>query len=146
MKSNLLFVLLLCVSIFACGGESTVRSSDYKDNAARIERLGDLFVLRSDVIDAAYEIYDVNLNTRSIPGPTDRDYRIILKVDPRLLEKWHDPDLINSFPVDYSWADSILSTADGFDLKGKSVQYSGENKQMVIFEETGVVLVRIVQH
>ena len=146
MKQNILVILLISGYFFGCAGDSTVKSSDYSDRAARIERLAELFVLRSEVIDTAYEIYDVNMNTRSIPGPTDRDYRIILKVDPRFLQLWHDPDLVTSLSVDYLWAEPILKHTDGFDLSGKATQFVSENKQMIIFEETGVILVHLLQH
>ena len=143
-KLSVIFFSLIC--ILSCGGETVVRSSAYPTAQKRVERLKELFVLRSDVKDAAYEIYDVNMNTRSIPGPTDRDYKIVLKVSLNDLEKWNEPEIITSLPQNYDWAEELLKGLDGWDLSGSIIQYANENKHMVIFKDTGVILVRIVQH
>ena len=147
MPKRIAGLLLLVLLITSCDSRTTVKSSDIQSAKNRIKELGKLFVLRSEIIDAEYEIYDVNINNRSIPGPTDRDYRVVLKVKPEDLEKWNDPELsIPSLPLDIKWAEKLASGNQVFDLSGPGMQYSNEHKQMTVFQDSGIILIRIVQH
>lgn len=146
IKLNRILYFLLLLVLLSCKTDPTIKSSDYKEKEVRIKILSEYFVLKSDPIDAVYNIYDVNINNRSIPGASDRDYKVILKIDKNDLNKWHEPENITSIPINYKWTESLISTVEGFELNGIYRQYTSKNKEMIIFEETGIILIRIVQH
>jgi len=84
---------LLLVILLSCGDSSSkIESKSYSSPEKRIQILKNHFNLKSEIIDAEYDIYDVNMNPRSIPGATDRDYKIIVKINPSDFSKWNDPE------------------------------------------------------
>ena len=147
MKSKI--ILLFCLSIFSCASSSsTIKSSDYSQKSERISTLKKYFNLRSDILDAHYKIYDVNAKTCLVPGATDRDYRIIVKIDKSDVLKWTEKEIMTSYHFDFSWAEELLQeyNVTDFDLSGKRIMFSSEQKKMLVYTDAGIVLIRIVQH
>lgn len=138
--------ILLC--IVSCESSNFIESKKYKTKQERIKVLKKYFKLRSEILDARYTIFDVNLNNRSIPGPTSRDFKVIVKIDPANFQKWDEPDNITTEPLSYDWAIAILQdNADTtFALSGEKIHYVSQYKEMTIFKETGVVVISIVQN
>lgn len=148
MLKNLILYCFVLTIVIGCTSSTLVESRNYSSSAKRINVLKRYFKTRSDILDTVFKIYDVNMNTRSIPGPTDRDYQIILKIDPKEIDTWHEPQSVTSFPFEYDWAFALLKETghNDFDLSGSKIFYSSENKKMIIFQDTGVIFIRIEQH
>ena len=151
---------LLLIVLMSCGGSSDkidrindsssdtckIESKNYSSPEKRIQVLKNHFNLKSEVIDAEYDIYDVNMNPRSIPGPTDRDYKIIVKINPPDFSKWNDPECHPLLKPEYGRALPLLKNNNGFDLSGKGEGYSNQNKEIIFFRQNGLILIRIFQH
>ncbi|MBI9100039.1 MAG: hypothetical protein JEY91_16275 [Spirochaetaceae bacterium] len=145
---NIFIALILLLSFFmSCKNNNLIKSSDYSHKEKKIQTLKEYFNLKSEILDTEYEIYDVNMNNRSIPGPTDRDYKVILKIAPDDIMKWHEPGEISSFPLDYSWATEVLTETGNQNIKliGSIFQYKNKYKEMIIFFDAGIILIRINQ-
>ncbi len=141
---------LFLLSIFllsAHNSSNTIESKNYNSPEKRIQILKKYFNLKSEIIDAVYEIDDANIDARSVPGATYRNYRIIIKIKKSDFSKWTDPECAPLLHPEYDWAVHLLknnSTAS-FALSGKCEGYSTQNKEMFFFRQNGLILIRIVQ-
>lgn len=147
MLKRILILFSLLIILTNCYNNSNrILSKNIDDTDKKIETLKKYFKVRSPILDTEYDIYDVNINNRSIPGPTDRDYKIILKVDTYYLDAWTENEVVTSFPFKFDWANDLIANKDAFDLTGPAMMYSGQNKTMMVYNKTGIILIRIVQH
>ncbi len=80
--------------------------------ASRKERLAffDLYVKSfSKVTDVQFHINDTNL-CGGLPGPTNRDYRLLLRTSPQDTGKWTSGmDAMSNRPADLDWATGLLA-------------------------------------
>jgi hypothetical protein len=127
-----------------------VRSADIPA-AERIGILEKRFKLRTPVLAAWYILYDANTSARSVPGATDRDFRVCLKVKTSDVSRWYDRNRITSFPHDFSWAgdlglpDDVLGNVRA---GGGIMTYdsdSGFTDARLIFPASGIILLRLQQ-
>ena len=144
---NIFTLTLLVIFALSCHDESNFRSSENIDNPAdRIETLRNYISLKSELIDAEYNIFDVNLNSnRSIPGPSSRDYKIALLIDKNNIANWLQDLNTSSFQLDYDWIYDLIKSNDNFYLSSKPIIYTGENTELILFEEESIIFIRIVQ-
>lgn len=147
LKTIILILSLISFTGYA-SSSSTIKSSDYSSKAKRIRTLKKYFNLRSEIIDAHYEIYDVNAKTCMVPGATDRDYRIIVKIHKKDILKWTEKEIMTSYPFDFSWAEELLKeyNVTDFNLSGKKIMFGSSQNKMLVCTDTGIVAIRIVQH
>lgn len=144
--------VLLAALVFAGtpAGVNTVRSVDIPA-AERIGILEKRLKLRTPVLAAWYILYDANTSARSVPGATDRDFRVCLKVKPSDVSRWYDRNSITSFPHDFSWAGDLdlpedvlrVVRAGGGDMTYESG--SGFTDARLVFPASGIILLRLQQ-
>lgn len=146
MLKKIVIFSIVIVLILGCENSNVIESKNYKSKADKIEALKEYYKIKSEIIDTEYRIFDVNINNRTIPGPTDRNYKIIIKIKLDDFDKWDSPNDITSIPINYNWAIELLEGNENFDLSGVNVHYTNKNRDMIIFKETGVVLISYVQH
>ncbi len=135
-------VIVLCT---CTQSQNHIYSHDFHTSLDRINALKKCFVLRTEIFDTAFDIYDVNMNNRTIPGPTDRDYRIVLKMDSSYIREWIKDVQITSFPINYDWAKELLKE-NNFSIGSVSGIFTGPDKQVIVFQNDGIILFRIRQY
>lgn len=145
----ILFPCLL-LSIFACtGGKRHVTSKELDSPEARVEELKKYFRLRTELLDAEFDIFDVNLNPGlfELPGATSRLYKVALLVKKDDLKSWLDENCaITSFPIDEEWTEELVKDNNNFRLEeGPRFVYRSEHKDMIVYESEGVIFIRIRQ-
>ncbi len=147
MYKNFGIIIIFLMMVFSCSNKNHIKSSDIKTTEEKISVLQKLFNLKTEIIDTEFDIFDVILNNRSIPGASSRDYKIIIKVKSENIEKWYEPNNITSFPINYEWAEKLLEDSKNEKLKifGTNYQYKTKNKEMIIFKESGLILIRLSQ-
>lgn len=110
--------------------------------------------LKSPVRRAEFFIYDVNLNNRSIPGPTDRLFQIYLEVLPEHIPSWIADDQGNKTTISYSFEwlrskDIVDATtyAQLTELHFRTFYHKepGYMKTMWIHEAKGIVILQYIQ-
>jgi hypothetical protein len=141
-------ILLVVLTANYASSPTRIRSADYPDKAERITVLKKYLRMRSEVKDAQFDIYDVNLNAgSSIPGPTHRDFRIALAVKKADAKKWLSDVVITSFPKDSAWCQALIEGKDSFRLLHPKDfwTYTGKDKLVFHFEKDAVLCVRITQ-
>jgi len=140
-------ILLFCNVVLSCkSNENYFSSKNIDEPSKRIERLKEYYNLKSEIIDTEFEIFDVNYNAnRSIPGPTNRDYKIVVLVKPEYIDDWTNEFTITSFPLNYDWVDELIKDNNNFNIYTSPMMYTGVNKELILFEKEGIILIRIKQ-
>jgi hypothetical protein len=145
MKQYKILFLLLILS--SCTSSSNhILSTKYTAKDKKIEILGKYLLIRSNLIDVEFDLYNVNINNRSIPGPTDIDYHIALKVTEDDIEKWLTDVTITSFPINYAWTDKLIKDNINFSHASNPIIYSGKNREIILYKSEGVLFLHIYQH
>ncbi len=147
MKSILFPVILMTVAV--CSSQKNhLRSGDYQNKEEKIAVLKQYFNVRTQVLDAEFDIYDVNMNASlSIPGPTHRDYQVALLLKKEDAEKYLSDVVLTSFPKDSAWCRRLLMNNKNFHLKNEKDfwTYTGDHKLAFYFEKECILCIRIYQ-
>ncbi len=138
----------LSIFILSCSSPSNhVTSQNINNSQDRINELSKYFNLRTEVLDTEFDIFDVNLNDRnSIPGATSRDYKIALLIEEENLEAWLTDVDITSFPLNYTWTFELTKNNKNFETSSEPLMFTSKNKELLLFEAEGIILLRIVQN
>jgi len=149
MKKSLFVGLSLYIFIhfFSCKTEGNhVNSENLTTPKARTEAVSKYFNVRTEIKDVEFDIYDVNLNNRSIPGPSDRDYKMAFLLPEGKIDPWLSDVVVTSFPKDYSWGLELIKGNDNFTLGSEPEMYTGDNKTVILFRKENILFMRIQQH
>lgn len=155
-KVKIIFALyLLLLFIYSCSEDKSETVTDYRTVNSknlttpeeRISKLKNYFHLRGNTLDAEFDIFDVNIGaSRSIPGASSRDYNVVLLLDANETNLWKEDVTESTSPLDYSWAEDLVKNNQNFSTTGTPEFYTSPNKEVTIFNETGTVLIKIVQN
>lgn len=152
---NIFTLLLLLLSLFSCTESKketvpdyrTVKSENLKTSEDRIIKLKEYFHLRGNTLDAEFDIFDVNIGAnRSIPGASSRDYKVALLLEVSETNLWKEDVTESTTPLNYSWAENLIKNNQNFDTTGTPKFYTSPNKEVIIFDKSGTILIRIVQN
>ncbi len=148
LRMKKLIMITGIIILFSCNREyvNPVKSSFYKTKEERINSLKNFFHPRSEIKDAEFEIYDVNMNNCSIPGPTDRDYRIAVIMDTVYLDKWKDENMHRAVkPFNYEWGIELIKNNPAYNISTLPEAYKTDGREMYIFKKEGIIFIRIIQ-
>src|SRR4051812_17280691 len=81
-------IALAGILILSCNNKSNVVESKGLSVGKKVEVLESFIKVKSKVKDAEFKFYDVNRNNRSIPGPSDKDYKAIIYLNPNEVALW----------------------------------------------------------
>jgi hypothetical protein len=134
----------------ACSSENQnhLQSSKIEKASQRVKVLKKYFRLRSKTFDAEFDIFDVNLagSRITVPGPTSRDYKVALLTDQAGIKLWSQDVKLIQTDLSYEWGLELIKSNSSFKLNEKPKYYSSTAKKVIIFEDAGIVFVRIEQH
>ncbi len=139
------------VLLAACAGaKNTVDSNDLPE-ARRVETLAKYMTLKSAVNEAAYRLFNVNLDGRGVPGASSADYMICLTVAPGDVEKWTKgrESEIAPAPLPLDWTAAVLDRAAREKLSALAFvvyrdEKAGYTYTMWVNRERGVILIRYI--
>lgn len=117
-------------------------SSEFASRDEKLAFLAEYLIMHSEVLDAEYHIVYFDNSTGLIPGPSDWDVRVALKIRQEEILLWTDGfTAIASEEIDLEWWDG-LSSADIFWDGDDAQYYKRENdfSYLVVFPNTGVIL------
>ena len=151
MKMKILITILPLVFISCMTDQSIIQSSG-KTLKAKMEILGNAITIKSDVNDVYFKLYDVNRNSRSILGPTNKDYKICIFVNPSNVDKWVDDKKvwITSFPKNINWINDLSDMSESKMMMkyGFITYYKEENGMKYTIwtnNEKGIILIHYIQ-
>jgi len=124
-----------------------IESTNINLSSDRVAMVKKRIKTASPILDAEFDIYDVNAgNSRSIPGASDRDYRVIMKIRSEYLLRWSKgmervPD------YDYSWMKST-PRFEKWKIQSRPKIYKRPNEEsyVLIFNRENIVAKRFEVH
>jgi len=141
-----IIILLSCTN-----ADSTLSSKNYSDHE-KINLLQKKIDVKSPIEWTEFELYDVNTNNRSIPGPSNKDYKIVIKIDPKYINLWikDKQNWITSFPHNNDWKNEILnkeqlSVISNIGYMTYYNEETGYKYTLWVNNENGVILIRFIQ-
>ncbi len=114
------------------------QSSQFATQEEAITFLEPYVTLPTEVEKLAYHIvyYD---NSQGIPGPSDWDMKIAVKVSPQNLEQWLEGFTLSSEPFDILWGHEYAKT-ESWNLNSEPRFYEKLGEQLAVYESEGVIL------
>ena len=118
-------------------------STEFYSQKDKIVFLAEYLIMPSEVLDAEYHIVYYDNSGGVIPGPSDWDVRVALKIQPNDLPLWLDGFV--SAPekdINLSWWDELSSA--NFEWGNDGAEYYRRSdvsfSYLVVFPEAGVIL------
>jgi len=150
-KLILIIVLFSCITLSCTGADNTLLSKDYSNND-KINLIKQKIETKSPIEWTEFKLFDVNTNSRSIPGPSNKDYKIVLKVNPQYIDLWikDKQKLITSYPHKNNWINEVLSQKQLSEIKeiGYMTYYkkeAGYEYTLWVNNEHGIIIIRFIQ-
>lgn len=117
-------------------------SAGFSSSEERLAFLAEYLITPGEVLDAEYHIVYHDNSTGLIPGPSDWDVRVALKINPDDIELWLDGFAsISPEEIDLTLWDGLSSDSISWD--GKNAEYyrrEGEFSYLVAFPGTDIIL------
>jgi len=117
-------------------------SSEFTGIDEKLAFLTEYLIMPSEVLDAEYHIVYHDNSTGLIPGPSDWDVRVALKIKAEELPLWTDGfDGVSPNEIDLAWWNELPSDDISWDSAGAEY-YKRESSfsYLVVFPDTGVIL------
>jgi arsenate reductase-like glutaredoxin family protein len=153
MKNLIFKTLVIIFLISSCSTENkTILNSDeFKTKNERIENLKKEIISKSEFYDTEFELFNVNGFTKSrnyVPGVTSLDYKFVLKVNPKDVDKWTIGMIkTNLNDSEINWTKKIvekrinewktLSSPEFFSIENKKVL-------LILYRSEGIIYKRII--
>jgi hypothetical protein len=148
---SLVIVLAVCGSLlyFVRGresGKSTIdraslttdtQSSRFATKEEAIQFLEPYLDLPTVIEDTAYHIV-YHDNSQGVPGPSDWDMKIALKVSSQDIDAWLEGYAVSSEPFDITWGYEFAETR-GWTIATKPAFYTKAGEQIAVFISEGVM-------
>lgn len=146
MIAALLVVVILALVLWKTsyrekGKTTDTWSNEFKDHDEKMAFLAKYLIMPSEPINAEYHIVYQDNSIGSVPGPSDWDVRVILKISPEDFGVWLDGyKPVTSSEIDLTWWDGLAS--DNITWEGHVEYYKreGEYSYIVIFPDAAVIL------
>ncbi len=151
MRTLLFLLLLVCLQ--GCSTVSKMSSSGVDDTNKRIKALSAETVLKSSILDAEYDLFNVNgFSTQKLillPGASGWHYKFAIKVDPSDLFKWIEGrDFLQTDECEMSWINEVVEPRKfNWTTKSDPKCYRDENSMVFIsiYEAEGIIFKEVIQ-
>jgi len=152
MRTPNAFFMVSCILAVSCNSaQNTLYSKNYSKEE-KIETLKKHITAKSRIEWAEFMLFDVNMNNRSVPGASGKQYRAVIKVNPKDAHLWVDgkEGWLTSFPHSMEWIELILD--DEQKQYMRSMGYFTYHKEepgmrytVWVNEENGVIVLEYVE-
>lgn len=156
MKLPLAFVLIFALGTSACGSDVLDKhSNQFNSNPQKVTFLDKHVVFYSDVIDAEFNLFNVNGGSSrfSVPGASSGDYKFAVRVAPQDVQKWIDAALDGDYiptddVVDDSWVEEVTGNAKHWQPQSAPEKFertaAGANRSiMLVHREEGIIFKQV---
>lgn len=139
-------VLLACCAFLACSADKDLttdtRSSQFADRSEKLAFLARYLKRAPGPVDAEYAIWYHDNGRGGVPGPSDYDIRIIVRVVPDSLDGWTEGLTQEPWTgTDRAWKDLMVDTV-AWRIVSAAKLYRGPSKVLLVHRDEGVVLAR----
>ncbi len=136
--------LLSCTALNEPNRSTDTRSSQFATDAEKIAFLQQYLTLPSPVEAAEYHIVYHDNSTGGVPGPSDWDMRVVLRVAPTQLEGWTvDMQPVAADAVDLAWGYELLPVDAQWKINSEPTIYTRNNVIVAVFAPEGILFKRV---
>jgi hypothetical protein len=155
MKKTLVILLLIftCASCNSHTKDSHLDSDDFENQKVRVEVLKDKIKSFSEIIDAEFELFNVNgfSNDRTlVPGGSSWDYKFAIRIDISDIDLWtQGMTLVELKNYDNRWSTEIIAQRmENWKTYAKPKYYvrEGSDVTLLVYENEGIIFKRVIQN
>lgn len=142
-----LTVLLLSVSVIGCSQSNNTINSKELSKQERIKTLGENVNLHSEILDTEYDLFRTGgFSKENRLGPTDYDYRYVVKVKPDNVALWtKDHNQADCNENNKDWAEELIKhRKENWKTNSKPVCFSSNSRIVVAYIPEGIIFYHIV--
>ena len=151
-KALVLTLLIVYAVLVSCSNHNNrIKSKNYS-TSQKIAILKEKIELKSPIEWAEFDLYDANGDSASIPGASNKNFKIVIKVDPKFSNAWilGKENWITSFPHNHEWINEILNPDQLAIIKGIGYltlynHESGYTYKLWVNQERGIILMWYIQ-
>jgi hypothetical protein len=119
------------------------RSAALQGDRAKLDFLKKYLRLPTEVQATEFHITYQDNSKGMVPGPSDYDLRVVVKVSPDKVPQWSAEMGQPTAPFDVAWAYELLPKEDRWRITSTPVYYQRERVQVVTFAPEGIVFKRV---
>ena len=144
LKSIIFFVIIVSVS---CSNKTKINSKDINDKNDRIAQLKSAVILKSKILDAEYDLFNVNgFNNDFLvaPGSSSSDYKYVIKVETNDTQAWIEGLEITTGKFESEiWAKQLIEKRkDIWKTQNEPIFYKYKNyeeSKIIMFRNEGII-------
>jgi hypothetical protein len=146
-----LFAILIITSSSVLTAAVKPATSERLSLKQKIEVLQNHITVKSDIIDAYFSLFNVNAGSRSIPGASSKEYKIILVMKPEYVSAWEkESKTITSYPKSLQWIKTLKDVAKPSEyISGGYITYHdvkpGSSYTVWVNKKKGLVLIHYIE-
>ena len=139
------YLILVIVFLFGCqAGNKSADISSYQidDKTEKIETLKKYLTKESGLIDAEYHIWYQDNETGRVPGPSDYNIKLALKIESDSLESWINYLEPSSKKISIDLWDELKLDRDSWQLESEPELYhsSLSTEVKLVFRKENIIL------
>ncbi|CAN5436343.1 hypothetical protein BH10CHL1_BH10CHL1_02840 [soil metagenome] len=136
--------LAACITGIASNRTTDTRSAQFTTDREKLAFLEKYLTLYSAVEAAEYHIVYHDNAAGAVPGPSDWDIQVVLKMAPENLLLWTvDMQPVEPASIDLTWAYPLLPTEPRWKVQAQPRVYTRSNVVVAIFPEQGILFKRV---
>ncbi|MCX6046176.1 MAG: hypothetical protein NT075_13780 [Chloroflexi bacterium] len=144
MVGLLSLLLASCITTNSANLTTDTRSTQFATDREKLTFLAKYLTLYSTVEAAEYHIVYHDNSAGGVPGPSEWDIQVVLKMTPENLVLWTaDMQLVAPESVDLGWGYSLLPNESRWKVPTQPQVYSRANVVVAIFPEQGILFKRV---
>jgi hypothetical protein len=119
------------------------RSASLQGDPAKLDFLKKYLRLPTEVQATEFHIAYHDNSKGMVPGPSDYDLRVVVKVPPDKVSQWVAEMGQPTAPFDVAWAYELLPKEERWRIASPPTYYQRDRVQVVTFEPEGIVFKRV---
>jgi hypothetical protein len=144
MLGLLSLLMVSCITTNSANLSTDTRSTQFSTDREKLAFLAKYLTLYSTVEAAEYHIVYHDNSSGGVPGPSDWDIQVVLKMAPENLSLWTtDMQPVAPESVDLSWGYPLLPNEPRWKVPTQPSVYRSANVVVAVFPEQGILFKRV---
>ena len=137
-------LLISCITSNAANRTTDTRSTQFATDSEKLAFLKQYLTMSSAVEAAEYHIVYHDNSSGGVPGPSDWDIQVVLKMAPEDLILW-TVDMQPAAPeaVELTWGYSLLPAEPRWKIEAQPLVYTRANVVVAVFPQAGILFKRV---
>lgn len=153
-RESIFFFLCLVTLFVRCSEKNAsinrMSSKCISSKELRVNKLSNEINLNSKIIDAEFNLFNVNGFSKSrvsLPGASSWDYQFVIKVEPRSVEKWLQGTIqVNKDEINLAWMMPLIThRIESWKPVSTPAYYTRDQNKviLIVYFEDGIIFKRV---